>query len=168
MARRPPVGECACSGTERRGRGCRGLVVVHSSRWASIQSAYSLQELAEFLRAVSAADVRSADERGDDHGERRGRVAGVLLPALLLRDRSVAHKERRGSRDEGDDVEVAEAVELPEPPGEDDREGDLVELNAGPVGRSVDPEVLSKASVRMLRASEVNERAAGGVDASAG
>ncbi len=58
---------------------------------------------------AGAGDVGGADEAGDDGGERGGRVAGVLLPALLLGDGGVADEEGGGALDEGEDVEVAEA-----------------------------------------------------------
>ena len=128
----------------------------------------ALEEGGEFAGAVGAGDVGGADEAGDDGGESGGGVAGVLFPALLLGDRGVADEEGGGAFDEGEDVEVAEAVELPETPGEDDGEGDLVELDAGPVGGSVDPEVLGEAAVGALGAGEIDESAESGVDASAG
>src|SRR5580658_2556097 len=117
---------------------------------------------------LGADDVGGADERGDDDGECGGRVAGVLLPAFLLCHRSVADEEAGGACDEGNDVEAAEGVELPETPGEDDGERDLVKLNAGPVGRAVDPEVLREAAVRVLRAGEVDESAESCLGAAAG
>ena len=115
-----------------------------------------------------AGDIGGADEGGDDGGEGGGGVAGVFFPALLLGDGGVADEEGGGALDEGEDVEAAEAIQLPETPGEDDGEGDLVELDAGPVGGSVDPEVLGEAAVRALGAGEVDERAEGGVGATAG
>ncbi len=59
-------------------------------------------------------------------------------------------------------------VELPETPREDDGEGDFVELDAGPVGGAVDPEVLGEAAVGALGAGEVDEGAESGVGAAAG
>ena len=63
---------------------------------------------------------------------------------------------------------LGEAVGLPEAPGEDDGEGDLVELEAAPVGGAVDPEILGKAAVGLLRAGEIDEGAARGLTAAAG
>ncbi len=120
------------------------------------------------MRAVGAREIGRADEAGDDGGEGGGRVAGVLLPAFLLGDGGVADEEGGGALDEGEDVEAAEAVELPETPGENDGEGDLVELDAGPVGGAVDPEVLGEAAVGALGAGEVDEGAEGGIGAAAG
>ena len=113
-------------------------------------------------------DVGGADERGDDDGERGGRVAGVFFPALLLRDGSVADEEAGGAGDERDNVKAAEGVDLPETPRKDDGERDLIELNAGPVGRAVDPEVLREAAVWVLRAGQVDERAESRFRAAAG
>ena len=48
------------------------------------------------------------------------------------------------------------------------RKGDLVELNAPPVGGSVDPEVLRKAAIRLLRAGQVHQGPAGRIYATAG
>ena len=47
-------------------------------------------------------------------------------------------------------------------------ESDLVELNTGPVGRSVDPKVLGESAIRTLGTGQVDQCAAGGVRASAG
>src|SRR5581483_7669952 len=121
-------------------------------------------ELGKFL----ANDVRGAEQRGDDGRERRGAVAGVLLPALLLCNRSVADKEAGGAGDEWNDVKAAESAHLPESPGKDDGERDLVKLNARPVGCAVDPEVLREAAIGMLGAGEIDERAQRCLRAAAG
>ncbi len=127
----------------------------------------AFEEAAEFAGAVRTHDVCSADQRRDYGCERGGRVACVFFPTLLLRDRSIANEERRGVADEAEDIEVAEAIELPQTPREDDGKRYFVKLDAGPVRRSIDPEVLREATVRMLRTGEVDQRAASGVDASA-
>ena len=127
-----------------------------------------LEEAGQLEACAAAGDVGGADEAGDDGSERGRGVAGDLLPALLLGYRGVADEEGCGALDEGEDVEVAEAVELPESPGEHDGEGYLVELDAGPVGGSVDPEVLGEAAVGPLGAGQVDEGAEGGLGAAAG
>ena len=126
------------------------------------------EEVRQFRRVVNAGHVGGADEAGDDGGQSGGRVAGDFLPALLLRDGRVANQEGGGALDEGENVEVAEGIELPQAPCEDDGKGDLVELNAGPVGLAVDPEILRKATVGLLRTSQVGERAQGGFSTAAG
>ena len=117
------------------------------------------------------SEARSMSEAhssaGNDRGEGRRRVAGVFLPALLLRDRRVAAEKRCCVGDEGQNVEAAEAIELPEPPREHDGESDFVELNSGPVGSAVNPEILREAAVGALRTREVDQGAASGFDAAA-
>ena len=51
---------------------------------------------------------------------------------------------------------------------EHDGEGDFIELDAGPVGGTVDPEVLGEAAVGTLGAGEVDEGAKGRVGTVAG
>ena len=83
-------------------------------------------------------------------------------------DGGVAYQKARGALDEGEDVPVAEAAGLPDTPGEDQGKCNFIELNAGPVGSTVDPEILGKAAVGSLRAGEVDECAARCIDAAAG
>src|ERR1035438_9919964 len=45
----------------------------------------------------------------------------------------------------------------PEPPGEQDGEGDFVQLDPPPVGFPIHPEVLGKASALLLRNVEVDQ-----------
>ena len=45
-----------------------------------------------------------------------------------------------------------------QPEREHDRKRDLVQLHAGPVRGPVDPEILRKAAVGLLRAGEINQR----------
>src|SRR5580704_9969359 len=126
------------------------------------------EEGGQFGGLVGAGDVGGADESGDDGGEGGGRVAGGLLPTLLLGDGGVLDEEGGGALDEGNDVEVAEGVELGKTPRKHDGEGHFVELDAGPVGGAVDPEVLGEAAVGTLGAGEVDEGAKGRVGTVAG
>ena len=48
---------------------------------------------------------------------------------------------------------------LPQAPGQQDREGDLIQLNALPVGPAIDPEILIEAAVLALRHRQIDERA---------
>jgi hypothetical protein len=106
------------------------------------------QEVGKLVRLIGAGDVRGAEQAGDDRGEGGRRIARVLLPAFLLGDRGITDEEGGCMLDEWEDVEVAEAVELPQAPGKDDRKRNLVQLDARPVGGSVDPEILREAAIR--------------------
>src|SRR5258708_39797711 len=82
------------------------------------------------------------DERGDAGRERRRREATQVLPAVELRERPFADEELRGGTDHDRIRVVVEAARNAEAPGEEDCERDLVELNGGPVGSTVDRPVL--------------------------
>ena len=56
-------------------------------------------------------------------------------------------------------IEILQRPGFVQAPGEQDRHGDFVELDAVPIGLAIDPEVLVKAAVLVLRASEIDERA---------
>ena len=127
-----------------------------------------LQKAAQLSRTVVPHDLARAQQRRDHHRQRGRRVARVFLPALLLRHRRIAHQKARRPRHKGADIEVAQPVQLPQTPGQDHRKRDLIQLNARPVRRPIDPEILRKAAVRVLRAGQVHQRAACGVNAAAG
>ena len=93
--------------------------------------------------AISAAQY----EPGDRGGDRRGRVAVGVLPALLRRRPAPDDALRRPL-----DVAPGTRVEPPELPREHDRVGDLVELQVRPVRRAVEVGVLREAAVGLLLA----------------
>src|ERR1700734_831675 len=126
------------------------------------------EEVCQHLRSVGAHDVSGTDQTGDNSGQCRWGVTGGFFPALLLGDWSVTHQKSGGALHEREDVEVSQAVQLPKAPRQDEREGDLVELNAIPVGGSINPKVLCKTAVLLLRTGEVHKGPAGSVYAAAG
>src|SRR3954447_10473881 len=98
-------------------------------------------------RAGGLCDLRGADQAGDLSADARGRVAVGVLPALL-RGRALGKNALRGAAD----VAPGARVGAPELPREQDRIGDLVELQAAPVRRAVEVRVLRQAAVGLLLA----------------
>ena len=155
------------SGDERPGRGDRpaldrSLVVVGH---AEVQ--VRRRRVAVLLR-----DVRGGDEPGDLGGDRRRRIAALLLPALGAKGRSVADEEVRGRADVG---RVAMAAgrrhRHARRVGHQERVGRLVELGAERIGRqlAVDQAVAGHRPVgELLPLEEELERVAGGVQVAIG
>src|SRR5690348_7712590 len=54
-------------------------------------------------------------------------------------------------------LEIAKITRLPQAPCEHDGKRNLVQLNAPPIGGSINPEVLREASIRLLRARQVHQ-----------
>src|SRR4029077_1662673 len=124
----------------------------------------TLEEVGVFLEKARRlrvtpirCEARGAHEGRDAHGERGGGVAAVLLPALLRRDGALADQVPGRAHHQRVGIEIAERVRLMQPPGEQDRERDLVQLDALPVWLTIDPEVLIETAVGPLRAGEINE-----------
>src|SRR6202041_4009942 len=84
-------------------------------------------------------------------------VSFRLLPSLLLGHGSIANQKPRRAVAKRKEIEVAQSTQLPEPPRQHNRKRDLTELNAGPIRRTVDPEVLSKAAVGPLRTRQIDK-----------
>ena len=104
-------------------------------------------------------ELRRGDERGDARGERRWRQAPEILPAVQLRQWALADDELRRRADHRRVRVVVEAACDAEPPCQQDRQRDLVELRRGPVRRTVDVPVLKPGAVGTLSRLEVAERA---------
>ena len=60
-------------------------------------------------------------------------------------------------QDHGVRIKVLQGVLTTEPPGEQNGEGDFVELDSMPVGLTVNPEVLGETSVLVLRDIEIDQ-----------
>ncbi len=144
------------------------LVVVHSIQIGLDPVRVGLEKARQLRRHIRPRNIRRADQPRDHRRQRRRRVARVLLPALLLRHRRIAHQERRRALDKRKHVELAQPVQLPQPPRQHDRKRHLIQLNARPVRRSVDPEVLREAPIRPLRTRQIHQRAPRRIDAPAG
>ncbi len=127
-----------------------------------------LKKNSQFHGLVSAGNLGRADQAADDCGKGGRRLAWVLFPALLVGDGGMAHQEARGSFDKGKDLQRVESIRLPQAPGQDDGKRNLVELDSAPIGGSIDPEILRKASVGLLRAGQVYQRAPGRFSSPAG
>ena len=107
--------------------------------------------------AVDAREVGRGDETGDLGGDRRRRVAALLLPALGPERRTVGDQEVRRRLDV---VGVERGVGEPELLGHQDRVGGLVELRVERIGRglAVDEAVARHRPVRQLLVLEEEER----------
>ena len=133
------------------------MVTIHASTWHSRKSAYSSRKAAVAAVSPFAGEGGRADERRDVGGDGGRRVAAGLFPPLLLCRRSVEdqvpcrpHHHRIG-------VEVPEVPLAQQAPRQEDREGDLVELDPTPVRLAVDPEVLGKPAVVVLADGQVDQ-----------
>ena len=127
-----------------------------------------LEELRGDQVAAIAGEARCANQRGDIGGQRRGRVAGVFLPSILRSGRPFVDQELCRRLHHRIRIEILEPGVLVQPPRQHDRKRDFVELNAGPIRLAVDPEILRKAAVGMLRAREIDQRAHRGGDVAGG
>ena len=134
----------------------------------SRKSAYSSRNRAVTEVAAVAREAGRADQAGDIGRQRRGRVAGVFLPSLLRRWRAFSIRKCAARSTIGYGSKCPRGARLVQPPRQHDRKRDFVELDAGPVGSAVDPEILREAAVGSLRAGEVDERAQRGGDVAAG
>src|SRR5205807_9692046 len=89
-------------------------------------------------------------EGGDACRERGRREASEIFPAIELRERSFADDElRRGPDHHGIRV-VIETARHAEPPRQEYRQGNLIELGRGPMGRAVHEPVLKPRAVGAL------------------
>src|SRR5579862_2215299 len=137
-------------------RACRGCSPVFNVRFKIVGIFFD--ENCGRLLAALTEEKRRADESGNIRGERGGRVAGGLFPALLLSDRTIADQVSGTLADQVEGIEVSQALFTAKTPRQHDRESDLVKLNAAPVGISVDPEVLREPAVVILRDGQVDQR----------
>ena len=117
------------------------------------------QECRSGLVAPLAEQAGSADQSSDVRGERGRRIATHFLPALLLSDRSMADQISSRPRNHRVRVKILKSVLPLELPGEKNWKCDFVELDSPPVGPAINPKVLGKASVLLLRDCQINERA---------
>src|SRR5215469_1212412 len=69
------------------------------------------------------------------------------------------HQKARGALNERKNVHLAKGISLPKSPCKDDREGNLVELNARPVRPAIHPKILRKPAVGLLGAGQVHQGA---------
>ena len=102
-------------------------------------------------------ELRGTREGRDAHGERGRRVAAVLFPPVLRCDGTLADQPRGRPHHQRVRIEVAQRGRFTQSPGEQDREGDLVQLDPMLVRLAIDPEVLIEAAIGALGAGEINE-----------
>ena len=121
-------------------------------------------EAGAVLVAAPAGEVGGRHQPGDHRRQRRARVAAGLLPAFLRRRRPARHERVRRLAHAGP-RRIVGARELP---GEDDREGGLVELDVALVGGTVDVRVLREGPVGLLLVREQPRDGAVGGGAIAG
>ena len=98
-----------------------------------------------------------ADERRDVGGDGGWRIATGLLPSLLLGRRSMEKEVAGRPHHHRIGVEVPEVAFAQQAPRQEDREGDLIELNPPPVRLAVDPEILGKPAVLVLADGQVDQ-----------
>ena len=109
------------------------------------------------------SELRRHDERCDASGERRRRQATRVFPAVESRQRPLANDVLRRRTHHRRVRIVVETACDPEPPSEQDRKRDLVELGRHPVRRAVESPVLIPASVASLLRLKVPKGAEGRV-----
>src|SRR6476646_694628 len=82
-----------------------------------------------------------------------------LVPSLLLCGWPVLDKVGRRGVNHRVRIEIAKGVFLPQVPGQENGKSDFIELNTLPIWGAVNPEVLCKSTVVLLRASEIHKGA---------
>src|SRR5437588_4786454 len=97
------------------------------------------------------------DEGGDARCERRRRQATEILPAVELRQRTLADDELGGGTHHDRVGVVVEAARDAEAPGQQDGKGDLVELGRRPVRGAIHEPVLKPGAVGSLAGLQVAE-----------
>ena len=105
------------------------------------------------LPSAGFHDIGRREKPGDLDREREGRIARVLLPAVLARYRSVAKQIPRCSCDHGEEPVLLGCAQMAAPSqhvGEQDRKGAFIHLHAAPVGLAVEPSVLRPMAIRLL------------------
>ena len=127
-----------------------------------------LKKRGQLVGFVGARNLRRANQSANHRSQCRRRVARILLPAILFRNRRTAHQAPRCTLNERKNRQIAQPVPFPQSPCQDQRKRHLVQLLAGPIGSAVNPEVLRKAAIGQLRACEVHQRSPRRLDASAG
>jgi hypothetical protein len=117
----------------------------------------TFQEVGVFLQvfrcrviASFASKAGGADQSGNVGRQRGGGIAANFLPALLRSQRAMADEVSSGPQYHGVWVKVLQGVLASQPPCEQNRERDFIELNSPPVGLTVNPEVLGETSVFLL------------------
>ena len=115
------------------------------------------QECRSGFVAPFAEQAGSADQSSDVRGERGGRISTHFLPALLLSDRSMADKVSSRARNHRVRVKILESLLPIELPGEKNRKCDFVKLDSPPVGPAINPKVLRKAAIFLLRHCQINK-----------
>ncbi len=111
------------------------------------------------LLASLAGEGRGADQCGDMHRQRRGRVAAVLLPAFLRSDRSMADQIAGRFQHHRIRIEILERLGLMQTPGENNGKRSLIQLDAAPVRFAVDPEILVETAVLLLSPGQIDQGA---------
>ena len=120
------------------------------------------QEVRDAVDVAGLREIGGGQQRGDLHGQRERRVAGILLPAVLAGPRTVADDEARRARDHRPERRQHRPGDRALAPGhvqQQHRERAFVELDAVPVGRAVQPAVLRPAAVVLLHRTQVAHHA---------
>ncbi len=125
---------------------------------AAFQASAVSRRYAASAGSCEIREIRGAEQRGDLDGQRERRVARLLLPAILLRDRPVAREESRRAahhRPEERELGRVERTLSVREVHQQDREPGFVHLDAVPVRRAIEPHVLRPVPVGFLRDREV-------------
>ena len=114
--------------------------------------------------ADDVEDVGGGEEAGHLDREREGRIAGILLPAVLPGHRAVADEEARRLLDHRQEAVRVGGVDMAvtaQHVGEDDGEGAFVHLDPAPIGPAVEPDILRPVAVRLLHRGEIGQHGLG-------
>ena len=125
--------------------------------WDSRKSAYSSRYSAVALLTALTSESGGTNQSSDVHCQRRGRVPAVFFPAFLRSDRPMMDEIAGRFQHHRIRVKVLESLGLVQAPGEQDGQGDLIQLDAAPVGFAVDPEILVEASILLLGTGQIDQ-----------
>ena len=110
--------------------------------------------------AVLFGELRGTNQAGNHRGERRGGIAGVLLPAFLGGNRSLPDEIGRGPENHDARIEPAQCDAFAmQPPRQQDGSGNFIELHTGPIGVPIDPAILWEPAVRPLNGRQPDQSA---------
>src|SRR5262245_45562831 len=113
-------------------------------------------------RAVVASvgeELRCAYERCDVDRQCRWRETLRFFPTVLRSNRTFADEEPTGATNHPKGIEVSQGIVFPESPGQQNREGHFIQLNARPVRSTIDPEILKEPAILALRYRKIDKRA---------
>ena len=121
------------------------------------------QQTRKRLDVAGLGDLRRGEQRRNGDSKREGRIAGILLPTVLLGSGPGAQDEARRALDHRPELWEVRGPERALASGhiqEQHGERAFIELHAAPIGRAVQPIVLPPRSVSLLGRPKITKDSA--------